>query len=125
LQEAVKTLAASKYPDLLKIDAWLALISAWQGEHLQDLDPDERKIVNDALDAALKLLAKACANRKPHQRDQLIHMCQLVYKNGHRFGQGQKWFDRLRNDVFGTLERNDLIAHVVTGTYLIESAWEA
>lgn len=126
LEEAVKALAASKYPDLLKIDAWLALISAWrEAERFQDLTQDEQKTVAAALDAAVKLLAKACANRKPNQRDELIQLCQLVYKLGQKAGDGKKWFDRLRNDVFGTLERDDLIAHVVTGMFLVDYAWEA
>jgi hypothetical protein len=126
LEEAVKALAASKYPDLLKIDAWLSLISAWrETKRSQDLTQDEQKIIAAALDEALKLLAKACANRKPNQRDELIQLCQLVYKHGQKAGERKKWFDRLRNDLFGTLERNDLIAHVVTGMFLVEYAWEA
>lgn len=126
LEEAVKALAASKYPDLLKIDAWLALISAWRNaERFQDVTQDEKKIIAPALDEALKLLAKACANRKPNQHDQLIQFCQLIYEHGMKAGESKKWFDRLRNDVFGTLERNDLIAHVVTGMFLVEYAWEA
>lgn len=126
MHEAVKTLAASKYPILLKIDAWSSDISVWhEKSRLENLSKDEEKTVIESLDEVLKLLAKACGERKAAQRDELIKSCEFVYQNGHKVGQRAKWFERLNADVFAKLEKDDVVANTVTGTFLVDHAWEA
>lgn len=90
-----------------------------------ELTEDEDRKAAACIDEAMKLLAKLCKGYKAHEREKLFELCQSVYRLGQKVGERKKWFDRLEADVFAKMNRDDPLPHAVTGSFLIEYAWDA
>jgi hypothetical protein len=123
---AARTLAASKYPDIRKAQAWLNAIAELQfapkGEKPEDADLIK---ANECLDQLLKLLSTLAKQKDANLRKEVIELCELIPRNGSDIGKRQEWFDRLEAEVLSKLPKDDSLPHLIAGMFFVNYAWDA
>jgi hypothetical protein len=122
----VKALAASKYSDVLKAQAWLDAASAYSAPTMgKKATAKELQAAEDCLDELIKLLPSLAKTTESVHRArvyEIVDHCQIV---GGKVGRRKEWFDRIEKDALAKLPKDNPVPHLAAGAFLVNYAWDA